>query len=317
MQYSNEKPRTVLLLLVLAGLGLVQPAAAQSQSAPQNFATPEEAAAALASATRSHDSAALHAIFGPDSDRLLASGDRVSDKQSEQRFTEAYDQKHALVPQSADHVVLQVGADDWPLPIPLVQQDGRWHFDTAAGAQEIVDRRIGRNELETIRTMRAFVDAQRDYYERARQQTGTGFFAQRLASTPGRKDGLYWPAENNAPESPLGPLVTAAQEEGYPGELVGGRPIPYRGYLYRILREQGEHGPEGAKSYVRNGRMTDGFALIAWPAQYGVSGIMTFIVNHDDVVFQKDLGEMTAKISAHVTRFDPDLSWARIDVAEQ
>jgi hypothetical protein len=297
-------------VLMTAGRGLAADLPDQ-----RTFATPEEAASALAAAMRAHDQAALHAIFGPDNDRLLSSGDRVNDAQAEQRFADAYDQHHDIVPQGSGRAVLQIGANDWPLPIPLVQQDGSWQFDTKAGAQEIIDRRIGRNELETVRTMLAYVDAQHDYFERAKQRTRTGVFAQRLASTPGQQDGLYWPVEGNAPESPLGPLVEAAQDEGYPGAIAGGHPLPFHGYLFRILRAQGPYAAGGAKSYVRNGRMTEGFALIAWPAQFGVSGIVTFVVNQDGVVFQKDLGDDTAELAPQITRFDPDLSWTRIEIS--
>jgi DUF2950 family protein len=309
--------RLVALLALPMAFGQAARAADESVPAQQSFVTPDEAATALASAMRAHDQAALHAIFGPDGDRLFASGDRVSDEQLQQRFIDIYDQKHALVAKGSGRMVLQIGPDDWPLPIPLVEQDGRWYFDTNAGVQEIIDRRIGRNELETVRTMLTYVDAQRDYFERARRRSGTGVYAEKLVSTPGRQDGLYWSAEGGAEESPLGPLIASAQEEGYPGEAIGGRPLPYHGYLYRILHAQGPYAPGGAKSYVRNGRMTEGFALMAWPAQYGASGVMTFIVNQDDVVFQKDLGAHTAQLAAHITRFDPDLSWARINIANE
>jgi Protein of unknown function (DUF2950) len=212
---------------------------------------------------------------------------------------------------------LIVGENNWPLPIPIVARNGRWMFDTQAGADEIVDRRIGRNELAAIRTCLAFVDAQHDYFERMRQKTGTGVYADRLASTRGRQDGLYWPEESGVPESPLGPLVETAQAEGYPGVTAGGRRIPYQGYYFRILFAQGPNAPGGASDYRQAGRMTGGFALIAWPASYGASGIMTFLVNQDGTVFQKDLGHDTDRIAARIQRFDPDLSWALVDVKEQ
>jgi hypothetical protein len=310
-------PRTRIGLLSILAAGLMTWGQGLAAGVPgqKTFATAEEAASALAAAARAHDGAALRAIFGPDSDRLLDSGDRVDDEQAQQRFADAYDQHHEVAPQGPGRATIQVGPNDWPLPIPLVQQDGTWHFDTAAGAQEIIDRRIGRNELETVRTMLAYVDAQQDYFDRMKQQTGTGLFAQRLVSTPGHQDGLYWPAESGAVQSPLGPLVALAQEEGYPGEIVGGRPMAFNGYLFRILHAQGPYAPGGAKNYVRNRHMTEGFGLIAWPAQYGASGIMTFIVDQDGIVFQKDLGGETTVLAAEITRFDPDLSWTRIDLS--
>ncbi|MBV8574812.1 MAG: DUF2950 domain-containing protein [Acetobacteraceae bacterium] len=282
--------------------------------AQHSFASPEEAARALAEATRSHNTAELQAIFGPDGEKLISSGDRYADEELQRRFAALYDEKHELMHQGPEHVQLEVGPDDWPLPIPIVQSGGRWHFDTQAGAQEIINRRIGRNELAAIRVSLAYVDAQKDYFARMRQETGTGVYAERLVSTRGQRDGLYWPARTGGPESPLGPLVEAAEEQGYPGEIVGGKPDPYQGYNFRILEAQGPNAPDGPRDYVRSGRMTGGFALVAWPASYGSSGIMSFEVNQDGLVFQKDLGPDTAQAAARITLFDPDLTWTRVDV---
>jgi hypothetical protein len=311
---QRRKPRPAPLLALLSALALAHPAPAAPQAAPQSFATPEDAGSALAAATRAHDTASLRAIFGPGGEGVVVSGDRYADAEAQSRFAAAYDARHALIPQADGRTVLQVGDNDWPLPLPLVAHDGRWQFDTAAGAQEIINRRIGRNELEAIRTSLAYVDAQREFFDDAKQRTGTGLYAERLVSTPGHQDGLYWPAENGAPEGPLGPLVATAIDEGYPGAIVSGRRIPYQGYFFRILRAQGPNAPGGAKSYIRNGGMTDGFALIAWPASFGVSGIMTFVVDQDGIVFQKDLGPGTEQVAAGITRFEPDLSWARINL---
>ena len=291
-------------------------AAAPAPTTQQSYATAEEAAAALATAARTHDIGALEAVLGPDSAKLISSGDRYADRERESRFAEAYDQKHALAPQGDGRMELAIGNDDWPLPIPIVQKDGRWLFDTKAGAQEIIDRRIGRNELAAIRVALAYVDAQKDYFARMKQQTGTGFYAERLISTPGHKDGLYWPAAGGT-DSPFESVVAEAEEEGYAGAFTGTHAIPYQGYNFRVLRGQGPEAPGGAISYVRSGRMTEGFALIAWPAQYGSSGVMTFQVGQDGVVFQKDLGPGTARDATAITRFDPDLSWARVDVTNQ
>jgi len=286
------------------------------QAAQQSYATAEEAAAALAAAARTHNLTALTAVLGPDSGKLLSSGDRYADQEREARFAAAYDEKHTLVALAEGRMQLDVGKDDWPMPIPIVQKDGRWLFDTKAGAQEIIDRRIGRDELSAIRVSLAYVDAQKDYFARMKQETGTGFYAQRLISTPGHKDGLYWPASGGT-ESPLESVVSQAEDEGYAGAFTGTHPVPYQGYYFRVLRAQGSEAPGGAMNYVRSGQMSEGFALIAWPAQYGSSGVMTFQVGQDGVVFQKDLGPNTTREVATINRFDPDLSWARVDVTNQ
>jgi Protein of unknown function (DUF2950) len=310
--------RFTFMAAISMALGLLpaQGVLAAPQPVQRSYASAEDAVAALAAAARSHDLVALRSILGPDSANLLSSGDRYADEERERHFAAAYDEKHTLVPKGAGQMTLDVGNDDWPLPIPIVQTDGRWRFDTQAGAQEIIDRRIGRNELAAIRVSLTYVDAQKDYFDRMKQQTGAGYYAERLVSTPGRQDGLYWPATGADAESPLGPLVEQAQEEGYPGELVNGKPIPYQGYYFRELKAQGPSAPGGAMSYVRSGRMTGGFALIAWPASYDSSGIMTFVVNQDGVVFQKDLGPNTPRVAVAITRYDPDLTWTRVDVSD-
>lgn len=313
-------PRNLLLPAVLAAwtaLAAASGLCARPAPAERSFASPQEAAAALAAATRTHDAAALRAIFGPGNDALLSSGDRYADQEQERRFADAYAAAHTLSPQGAGRMQLIVGENHWPLPIPIVERNGRWMFDTQAGADEIVDRRIGHNELAAIRTCLTYVDAQHDYFERMRQKTGTGVYAERLVSTPGRQDGLYWPEEAGTPESPLGPLVETAQAEGYPGVTAGGRRVPYQGYYFRVLSAQGPDAPGGAKDYIQAGRMTGGFAMIAWPASYGASGIMTFLVNQDGTVFQKDLGPDTDRIVPRIQRFDPDVSWAVVEVKDQ
>jgi hypothetical protein len=283
----------------------------------RGYDTPEEAAAAFAAAARSHDRAALSAVLGPGSENLVSSGDRYADEAAQQRFAEFYDARHALVPESQDRMILNVGTNDWPLPIPIVRRDGKWYFDSHEGAQQILDRRIGRNEIAAIRVSLAYVDAQQDYFNRKKQETGTGEYAQRMVSTSGRRDGLYWPSTEGLEDSPLEPLVAQAREEGYPGKMVQQKPVPYQGYLFRILLSQGDEAPGGAKMYVQNGRMTGGFGLIAWPVTYASSGIMTFIVNQDGIVFQKDLGPDTAQIAAKITQFNSDPSWARVNVTDQ
>jgi hypothetical protein len=282
----------------------------------QTYASPEDAVAALVAAIGSDNPASLNVVLGPAADHLISSGDPTADANQRKRFLDAYKTQHRLVADGSGRMVLVVGSDDWPLPMPIVQADGSWHFDAVAGAQEIVDRRIGRNEISAIRTALAYVDAQQDYFLRAKEATGTGEYAQFMVSHPDREDGLYWPQEEGQPESPLGPLVHQALDQGYPGELVAGRPQPYGGYYFRILTTQGPNASGGARNYIVNGHMTGGFGLVAWPARYDVSGIMTFVVNQDGVVFQKDLGPETAEKAAHMTRYDPDLRWARVDVVD-
>jgi hypothetical protein len=271
----------------------------------------------LAAAARSHNTAALRAVLGPGSEALVSSGDRTADEQAQRHFVESYDAHHALTPEGTDRVVLDVGTNDWPVPIPIVRQGTRWYFNAPEGAQEIIDRRIGRNEIAAIRVSLAYVDAQNDYFDRQKQLTGTGEYAQRIVSTQGRHDGLYWPAAEGQQDSPLEPLVAQAREEGYPGEMLHQKLLPYQGYFFRILLAQGTDAPDGARNYIQNGRMTGGFALIAWPASYASSGIMSFIVNQDGIVFQKDVGPDTAQVVTKITQFNSDPSWARINVTDQ
>ena len=292
----------------------VAPRAEAARIAQESFASADEAAKALADAARATSSRGLSEVLGPAATNALSSGDRYADAEQERRFAAAYDEKHALVQQAPDRVVLTVGTNDWPLPIPIVQSAGRWQFDTAAGAQEIINRRIGRNELAAVRVALTYVDAQKDYFERMKQRSGAGFYAERLISTPGHQDGLYWPAAADAPQSPFAPVVARADEEGYAGAFTGTKPIPYQGYYFRVLKAQGVNTPEGARNYVKSGKMTEGFALIAWPARYGSSGIMTFQVDQDGIVFQKDLGPKTYQLAPAITAFDADLSWDQVDV---
>jgi hypothetical protein len=302
------------VVAVALWFGMAQAASTAAPEPQRSFASPEEGATAFVAALRGHQQEDLRAILGPGADRVINSGDKYADQELQDRFVALYDEKHAIAQTTPGHAELDVGPDDWPLPIPIVESNGRWTFDTKAGEQTIVDRRIGRNELRAIRTLLACVEAQRDYFERARQATGAGVYATRLLSTAGHQDGLYWPVAEGETESPLGPLIEAAQDAGYPGELVGGKPIPYEGYYFHILTAQGPNADGGAKSYLRSGRMTGGFALVAWPARFGTSGIMTFIVGPDGDVYQKDLGPDTARAAAAMTTFDPDLSWTRVEV---
>jgi hypothetical protein len=294
------------------------PSRAQFQASPGTFASPNDAVTALIDACRRSDLQAVEAVLGPGSQDVTESGDPVADKLALQRFVAAYDKKSVLVPIDAAKTSLHVGDEDWDLPIPLVREGGRWRFDVGAGREEIIDRRIGRNEANAIEVARAYVDAQREYASIDRMGDGTLQYAQRFISTPGLKDGLYWPTQSNEPPSPLGEFFAKASDEGYLQQLASSsaprdapvRARPYYGYYYTILKSQGPSAPGGAYDYAFNGKMIGGFAMVAYPAEYGVSGVMTFVVNHDGVVYQKDLGPDTDYVE--ITDFDPDSTWRRI-----
>ncbi len=311
-------------LLRVGALVLLCAAAPAAPQAPKQtlFPTPDAAVAALVAAldtpaalTRSQEAekemARLVAILGPESVKLVASGDPYADQASRRQFVDAFNAAHRLETVGDGRMVVHVGSDDWPLPIPLVREAAGWRFDAKAGAQIIVDRRIGRNEIAAIRTLLAAVDAEGEF-----AKANGGAFSQFVVSSPGKRDGLYWPQEPGQPDSPLEALISQAEDEGYPGEIERGKQIPYHGYYFRILTSQGPYAPGGVKQYITNGRMTGGFALVAWPASYGASGIMTFQINQEGIVFQKDLRGKTPT-EAGLTRFDPDLSWTRIDVTDE
>ena len=283
----------------------------------RGFASPEDAVKALVDALKSKDTKALSALFGPGSKDLVFSGDPVADKTRRERFVSYFEEKNRLEEVSADKVVLHVGDDDWPFPIPVVKRGNTWRFDPKEGREEILARRIGRNELSVIQVCLAYVDAQREYASKDRNGDGLLEYAQRFGSTPGKHDGLYWKAKEGEEESPLGPLAAEAVREGYSGKKSADKPIPYKGYYYKILKRQGKDAPGGAYSYVANGKMIGGFAMVAYPATYGSSGIMTFLVNHDGIVYQKDLGKRTEAIAAKMTLFNPDKTWKKVDVAEE
>lgn len=278
--------------------------------AQQSYKTPEDAAAALAAAVKS-GSADILKVLGRDAEDIVSSGDEVADNDIRQRFTSMYDAKHSIKAEGNKTATLVLGPDDFPFPIPLVNTKTGWAFDADEGRIEVLRRRIGRNELDAIQTALAFVDAQNEYAERDRGE-GVGVYAQRIVSSPGKKDGLFW--RDDTDPSPLGPLVADASKEGYRAGDVG--PIPYHGYYFRILKGQGRDAPGGALDYVVKGKMIGGFALIAWPAEYGNSGVMTFLVNHAGIVYQKDLGKRTAFVAARTTLFDPDETWKKVDAAK-
>jgi len=281
----------------------------QADESGTHFATPEAAVAALTAAADAQDTNALSAIFGPTL-ADIRNPDRVQAANNLQAFAAALDASNQVVQETDTRWELEVGTNDWPFPIPLVKgPDGQWFFDTQAGEEEILNRRIGQNELSTLQTVRAYVDAQREYASSDRDGSGVLKFAQRLFSSPGTMDGLYWPPDLDGEISPLGPLVANAQREGYGSEDNHTGPEPYHGYYFKVLTRQGKHAPGGKYNYVINGNMIGGFALVAWPSEYGNSGIMTFIVNQQGLVYQKDLGSKTGKLAPAMKQYDPDTSW--------
>jgi Protein of unknown function (DUF2950) len=278
-------------------------------SAQQDFKTPDEAASALASAAKAGDRKAIVTVLGPDGQDIVSSGDEVADAATRQKFVAAYDAKHQIAMEGDNKAMLVIGQEDFPLPIPLVRKDGLWRFDTAAGREEILFRRVGRDELDAIQSCLAYVDAQNEYAERDRTAAGANTYAQRIISAPGKKDGLYWPTSQGEDASPLGELIAEATAQGYrPGD---GR-TPFHGYYFKILTKQGPAAPGGELDYIVRGKMIGGFALVAYPAEYRNSGVMTFIVNHTGNVFQKDLGPDTAKLAERMTSFNPDQSWTKV-----
>ena len=310
-------PKTRFLLLpatLLVGLvfGLASATCAEKkENTGQKFASPEEAIAALRVATAAADTNALRVIMGPASE-VLQNPDRIQAMNELKTFSAALAETNHLVHVSDTLVVLELGDDFWPFPVPIVKQDDGWFFDTDVGKDELLSRRIGRNELATVPAMRAYVEAQREYAGTDRDGDGVLEYAQRLVSSPGKQDGLYWPLDFDGEESPLGPLVAYAQAEDYSPELRAEDEAergPYHGYYFKILTRQGRHAPGGKYDFVTNGNMIGGFALVAWPAKYGDSGIMTFIVNQQGRVYQKDLGPKTSRLASRMKAYDPDSSW--------
>lgn len=277
--------------------------------AQQTFNNAEAAADALAAAARAGDHKQVIAVLGPGSADIASSGDAVQDDETRKAFVAAYDAKHSIRREDGKPATLLIGQDDFPFPIPLVEKNGSWSFDTKTGREEILFRRIGRNELAAIQASLAYVDAQNEYADMNKTPDGMAVYAQKIVSSPGKKDGLYWPAAQGEPESPLGEAVAEATTQGY---RVGTTPIPFHGYFYKILTRQGPTAPGGAVNYVVGGNMIGGFALVAYPAEYGNSGVMTFVVSHGGGVFQKDLGPNTRSIAQRMTAFNPDHTWKKV-----
>lgn len=298
-------------LLLLAAATLAAVAVSSSIAfAQQAFKSPNEAIDALIAALRAGDNGSINLVLGPNGSQIVTSGDTVQDDNTRKLVLAAYDIKHSTTKDSLGRTFLTVGENEYPVPLPLVEKDGQWRFDAVAGREEILARRIGRNELGAIQASLAYVDAQHEYAEMA-PNGGIGNYAQKIISEPGKKDGLYWPSAAGERESPLGPLVASATWQGY---KVGGGRAPFHGYYYKILTRQGPTAPGGAFNYIANGKMIGGFALVAYPAIYGNSGVKTFLVNHSGDVYEKDLGPQTSKIVARMNAFNPDRTWQKVTV---
>ena len=299
------------VLWVMAGCLCLPAAFGQGKAIPpKSFATPEEAIRALAAAYEKEDPKTVAEILGDKARRLVFSGDPVIDRHERAWFLSLYQEGHEAVADGRRRVVLQLGKDGQPYPIPIIQKDAQWHFDTSEGHEDLLSRRISKAELTALNVVSAYVDAQREYHQQGHSGRGTPEYAQRFRSTPGRKDGLFWEGASHKAEGPIAALAEAASKEGYRPSKEGVLPV-YRGYVYKILPAQGPRAIGGAREYVVNGRMTGGFALVAFPVRYGVSGIMTFLVNQDGVIYQADLGPKTVEAGRQMTRFDPDGTWTK------
>jgi len=313
MQIENTLRASHLRIAAIMLVGLVLAAGCAKPKEPEGtgtFKSPEDAAAAFVAKLEANDMAALTAMLGPGSEDLLDSGDAVQDAADRAEFIAAYKAKHAFVDDGPDRKALVIGEQDWLLPIPLVKAGDGWRFDGEAGVDELIYRRVGANELGAIAVCRGFVDAQIDYASEGHDGDPAGIYALKLVSDEGLHNGLYWPVEEGEAPSPAGPFVASAAEEGY--RRAEGERRPYHGYYYRMLYAQGPNANGGARDYFKDGVLSEGFALIAWPADYGSSGVMTFIINQDGVVFQKDLGEDTATAVEAIQTFDPDGTWTAI-----
>jgi len=297
-----------VLLSVATFAACTLPAASATAAGQKMFASPEAAVKALAAAWRSGKKRDLLVIFGRAGGKLVSSGDPVAEKQAREKLASSFDEAHRLESEGERKVIIVLGKDEWPYPIPLVRQGSTWRFDVNAGAQQIIDRRVGRNELNAIEVCRAYVEAQRDYASEDRLGDGLHEYAERVLSSEGKHDGLYWQSSQGAEESPLGPLIATAEAEGYGKKSAEGQ-APFHGYFYRILTRQGKSASGGARDYKVNGHLTGGFALVAFPARYGDSGIMTFVVNQDGIVFEKNLGPKTVSIAGRITEYNPDQTW--------
>lgn len=309
---TNRIVKWAALALAACGMGLAGGCSTGSRPGA-SFESPDAAVTALVEAARAENQSEMKRILGSEADQVLSSGDEVDDRQTRQQFIASFDEKHALQANPDGSMTLEVGATQWPMPIPLVKDDkGAWRFDTEAGLDEMLSRRIGRNELDAMQVCLAIVDAQREYARMDADGNGMLSYAQKFVSDPGKRNGLYWPSDEGQPPSPLGPLAAQASAEGY---MTGStnRPRPFHGYYYRILTSQGPSASGGARDYMVKGRLFGGFGVVAWPAEYGNSGLKTFIVNHEGVVYEKDLGEETDRAARAMKSFDPGEGWKKAE----
>jgi hypothetical protein len=298
----------VIVAVSVVVAAFVLPISAQ-ETKQKAFGSPEEAMKTLVETVKAGDTKGIMAILGPEGEDIISSGDEVADKNTQEQFVKAYQETVFFVKEREDRVSIIIGNDHWPFPIPIVKKGEEWVFDTKEGKEEVLNRRLGRNELNAIQVCSAYVEAQWQYARTDRERDGIIQYAQKVWSDPGRRNGLYWEAGEGEIPSPMGPFVAQAVGEGYTKK--GDKPIPYYGYYFKILKGQGPNAPGGAYHYVINGHMVGGYALVAWPAEYGVSGVMTFLVNQNGTVYEKDLGPKTEKIVKGMTLYNPDRTWRR------
>jgi len=308
VHWANASKLAAVVILLTACFGTLSMA---QQPHQKTFPSAEDASSALVTAAQSNDEKALLGILGPDGKQIVSSGDETEDAQSRATFVERYQEMHRLVKEPDGTTVLYIGAHNWPTPIPLVNKGNTWYFDTEAGKNEILYRRIGRNEISTIRVCQELVAAQKEYYAAQHNE-----YAQKIFSDDGQHNGLYWKAADGEPQSPIGPLVASAMAKGHP-KRQDGAPTPFRGYYYIILTRQGKNGPGGAKSYIANGKMSEGFAFVAYPAEYKSSGVMTFIISQDGVVYEKDLGKNTDLRAPALKEYNPDSTWQKAEEQQE
>ena len=303
---TSKKMLTTAMMLFALSAGVVSGKA--QEAGQKTFGTPQDAGKALFDAVQSNGTADDIVVLGASAASLVSSGDEVQDKNNRETFLKRYQQMNRWAAESNGNETLYIGAENWPFPIPLKKDSaGQWYFDTKEGAQEILFRRIGRNEMNAIEVMEGLANAQQDYFQQLHDGSTVHQYAQRILSEEGKQNGLYWKVEPGQPESPIGPLVAHATAQGY--GAAGGKPEPFHGYFYHTLKAQGPHARGGAKSYLVDGNMTGGFAFVAYPAEYRNSGVMTFLVDKDGVVFQKDLGPNTVEIGKSMTSCNPDKTW--------
>jgi hypothetical protein len=287
-------------------------AAEDEPAAPKTYPTAEAVVDALVAAARSEDSHALITVLGESAEALVSSGDDVADANARARFVDQYDQAHELVADGTDKFTLELGDDGWPFPFPVVKVGDQWAFDVDAGIDEVVYRRIGHNELGAIEACRGIVEAQKDYASEGHDGQPAGIYAQKLLSDEGKHNGLYWPSQPDERASPVGPFIATAAAEGYRNNTKEG-PQPYHGYVYRLLTSQGAAAPGGARSYLKDGQLSGGFAVVAYPIEYEQSGVQTFMINQDGVLYQKDLGAKTGELARAIKTFNPDSTWSKVD----